>query len=108
MPVTELRQPHKLTCIEAFSGAGGMALGLGQAGYDVRLAFDNNETAASTYNLNLGPHCRVLDARKASARGLLSEAGLKVVDPFRGGPPCKGFSKQRRGAHRFDDPRNSL
>lgn len=96
------------TCIEAFAGAGGMSLGLSQAGFDVRLAFDNNEAAVKTYNLNLGPHGRVIDAWKISGRELLQQAGVKQLDLFSGGPPCQGFSKQRRGAHRFDDPRNGL
>lgn len=99
-----------LTCIEAFCGAGGMALGLGEAGYDVRLAFDNDRAAITTYTKNLSPHGRVLDAFRVQGADLLSEAGLArgELDLFSGGPPCQGFSKQRRGAHLLDDPRNSL
>lgn len=32
----------KPTAIESFCGAGGMSVGLGQAGFDVRFAFDND------------------------------------------------------------------
>ena len=41
-----------LTTIETFCGAGGMSLGLRNAGYDVKLAFYINEMAVKTYNTN--------------------------------------------------------
>ena len=97
-----------LTCIEGFSGAGGLAIGLGQAGFDVRVAFDKDQAAIEFYNLNLGSHGHVMDARKVSGRELLKLADLREVDLFSGGPPCQGFSKQRRGAHQFDDRGTAL
>lgn len=100
---------NKLTCIEGFCGAGGMSLGLKQAGFDVRLAFDINEDAVETYNKNIGNHCEKLDASIVSGKFLLEKAGIKTrLDLFSGGPPCQGFSKQRRGAHLLDDDRNKL
>lgn len=105
--IVKLQIDH-LTCIESFSGAGGMGLGLGRAGFAVKLAFDNNAKAIETYNLNLGDHGRVVDAWKTTGRELLKEAGITELDLFSGGPPCQGFSKQRRGAHLSDDPRNGL
>ncbi|MGE3720057.1 MAG: DNA cytosine methyltransferase [Bauldia sp.] len=96
------------TCIESFAGAGGMSLGLSEAGFSVKLAFDNNDAAISTYRRNLGDHGVVRDAWKATGRQLLEDAGIDEVDLFSGGPPCQGFSKQRRGAHLLDDPRNGL
>lgn len=100
---------NKLTCIEGFCGAGGMSLGLKQAGFDVRLAFDINENAVETYNKNIGNHCEKLDASIVSGKFLLEKAGIKTrLDLFSGGPPCQGFSKQRRGAHLLDDDRNKL
>ncbi|GAB2782104.1 DNA (cytosine-5-)-methyltransferase [Halomonas shantousis] len=98
-----------LTCIEAFSGAGGMSLGLKQAGFDVRLAFDINLAAVETYNSNFSSHCLALDAKEVTGSYLLKEAGVSGrLDLFSGGPPCQGFSKQRRGAHLLDDERNRL
>ncbi|EMY0612441.1 DNA cytosine methyltransferase [Yersinia enterocolitica] len=100
---------NKLTCIEGFCGAGGMSLGLLQAGFDIKLAFDINEYAVETYNKNIGPHCEKLDASTVSGDLLLKKAGLtKRLDLFSGGPPCQGFSKQRKGAHLLDDERNKL
>lgn len=100
---------QKLTCIEGFCGAGGMSLGLKQAGFDIKLAFDINEDAVKTYNNNLGEHCLQLDASAISGKFLLEKAGIKSrLDLFSGGPPCQGFSKQRKGAHLLNDERNKL
>ncbi|WP_460063068.1 DNA cytosine methyltransferase [Pseudomonas sp. S2_H08] len=100
---------RRLTCIETFSGAGGMSLGLRKAGFDVRFAFDLNPAAVESYNKNIAPHCQVLDAKNVKGEFLLREAGLtERLDLLSGGPPCQGFSKQRRGAHLLTDERNSL
>jgi DNA (cytosine-5)-methyltransferase 1 len=100
----------KRTSIESFCGAGGMALGLRDAGFDVKLAFDLVEAHVETFNHNLGSHGRVIDASVTTGSELLDLAGLGAgeLDLFSGGPPCQGFSKQRRGAAAFDDPRNRL
>lgn len=99
-----------LSAIESFCGAGGMALGLRQAGFDVRVAFDNDPAHIKTHNHNLGPHSHVLDASCVKGEDLLAMAGLqrRELDLFSGGPPCQGFSKQRRGAAHLQDPRNRL
>lgn len=100
----------RLTAIESFCGAGGMTLGLQEAGFDVRLAFDNNPAAIQTHNFNIDNRGHVLDASRVSGSDLLQLAELdeRRLDLFSGGPPCQGFSKQRRGAHMLSDPRNSL
>ncbi|AYG96390.1 DNA cytosine methyltransferase [Brevundimonas naejangsanensis] len=99
-----------LTAIESFCGAGGMSLGLMAAGFDVRAAFDNNPVAIRTHNLNIDERGHVRDARQVTGEELteLSGLGRNRLDLFSGGPPCQGFSKQRRGAHLLSDPRNSL
>ncbi|MCE3011937.1 MAG: DNA cytosine methyltransferase [Proteobacteria bacterium] len=99
-----------LTAIESFSGAGGMTLGLLNAGYDVRVAFDSNPAAIMSHNANIDNRGHVLDAMAVTGEQLLKLAGLgdRRLDLFSGGPPCQGFSKQRRGAHLLSDPRNSL
>jgi len=105
-----LRPPRRLRAIETFSGAGGMSLGLMDAGFDVRLAFDINAAAVETYNRNIAQHAHVLDACKVSGAQLLEMAqmGEERLDLLSGGPPCQGFSKQRRGAHLLEDDRNRL
>jgi DNA (cytosine-5)-methyltransferase 1 len=101
--------PNQLTAIESFCGAGGMSLGLLRAGFDVRVAFDNNSTAIRTHNHNIDNRGHVIDAKIATGDELIRLSGLTSrLDLFSGGPPCQGFSKQRRGAHLLRDPRNSL
>jgi len=99
----------KLTCIESFSGPGGMSLGLESAGFKLLYAFDIDSPSVATHNLNLGGKCFQLDARLVDSSELLAECGLSEgeLDLFSGGPPCQGFSKQRRGAH-LGDERNLL
>lgn len=96
------------TAIDAFSGAGGLTLGLTRAGFDMRLSFDNDQVAVDTHRKNLPCRAEVLDAAVTTGHQLLELAGLRVgeLGLLAGGPPCQGFSLQRRGAR--EDPRNLL
>jgi DNA (cytosine-5)-methyltransferase 1 len=98
----------KLTCIETFAGAGGMSLGLSEAGLDVVAAFDVDPWAVETYRNNISDHCSIRDIRGIEGKELLEELGLDELDVLSGGPPCQGFSKQKRGAHLNADARNDL
>ncbi len=98
----------RLTCVETFSGAGGMSLGLIAAGLDVRAAFDIDPAAIDTYRRNISAHGFVEDIRLVTGKSLLKQVGLKKLDVLSGGPPCQGFSKQKRGAHITMDERNDL
>ena len=97
------------TCIEAFSGPGGLGLGLHQAGFEILAAFDADRFAVETYRRNLSPRCFQKKAEDLTGGALLELAKLAKgeLDLLAGGPPCQGFSKQKRGAHNGDD-RNSL
>jgi DNA (cytosine-5)-methyltransferase 1 len=99
----------QLTAVESFCGAGGMAIGLKSAGFDSLLAFDINEAAVRTYRLGVGPEARVLDARTITGNQILAQIGLVrgELDLFAGGPPCQGFSLQRRRGYESDE-RNDL
>jgi DNA (cytosine-5)-methyltransferase 1 len=98
----------KATAIDAFAGAGGLSLGLLKSGWRVALAFDNDPVAVETYSQNIGDHGRVLDAMRITGSELLDGAGLErgELALLAGGPPCQGFSLQRRHPH--TDVRNLL
>jgi DNA (cytosine-5)-methyltransferase 1 len=96
--------------VEGFCGPGGMSLGLKEAHLKPLLAFDYDGPTVATYQKNLGSHGHQIDARALDVKALRKLAGLKKNDElflFAGGPPCQGFSKQKRGAH-LGDERNDL
>ena len=103
---------NKPSCIDLFSGCGGLSLGLKMAGFNIILANENDSNAARAYSKNFGEHC--LDTR--DCRELLIEFKSRLkdneeifsdLDLLTGGPPCQGFSQINR--HRsIKDPRNSL
>jgi DNA (cytosine-5)-methyltransferase 1 len=98
---------RKPTAIDLFCGAGGLSLGLLQAGYDVMYAMDNDPDATTTYSYNVGPALRT-SAFDLEVPKLLASLGLEPgeCDLLVGGPPCQGFSQHRRGADQ--DERNEL
>ena len=97
-----------VTAIDCFAGAGGLSLGLTQAGIRVCLAFDSDAIAVRTHNQNLGNSAIVAHAEAISGLELLQAASLSRgdCDLVVGGPPCQGFSRQRRGT--TEDARNDL
>ncbi len=94
--------------VDLFCGAGGMSLGFRQAGFEPCYAIDFDRYACATYAANLGPHVRNMDLSEVEpsrvAAEILDEVGM--VDVVAGGPPCQGWSVQRRGG--LADVRNDL
>ncbi len=97
------------TAIDLFCGAGGLSLGIQRAGFDVRLAVDNDVVATKTYAQNF-PSVAVSHSSLEgfSAETLLEKSSLQASECtlVAGGPPCQGFSIQRRGDR--TDERNDL
>lgn len=101
----------RYTCIDSFSGAGGLGLGLERAGFDILLSFDIDPKCIDTINANpsyFQHAAEVADITNMLDGVLLEKCGLKRGELFllAGGPPCQGFSIQRRGND--TDVRNEL
>ncbi len=90
-----------------FSGAGGLCIGVKNAGFKIAVATDVNEHAKDTYEYNW-PEIPFIcdDIRKISVGELLKKADGKKPDLIFGGPPCQGFSTL--GAKNSCDVRNTL
>jgi len=99
------------TCIDSFSGAGGLGLGLQKAGFDLLLSFDSDPLCIETQELNSHYFShKAVEANVSEMLGgvLLGKTGLEPDELFllAGGPPCQGFSIQRIGEDK--DERNNL
>jgi len=92
--VTTMKK-KKRTCIELFAGAGGLALGLEQAGFEAVALVEIDKTACETLKVNR-PNWNVVqeDIVEVSKRDLLKEFNLKEgeLDLVSGGYPCQSFS----------------
>jgi DNA (cytosine-5)-methyltransferase 1 len=86
--------------LSLFSGAGGMDLGLLEAGFDIVWANDAVPEACASYRRNIGDHIVCQDVRE------IDPGALPACDVVIGGPPCQGYSVA--GHMDPDDPRSSL
>ena len=87
--------------VSLFSGAGGLDLGLIQAGNQIVWANDIDNDAAATYQKNIGDHIICDDIRN------IHIATIPSADVVVGGFPCQGFS-QANMLRALDDERNQL
>jgi DNA (cytosine-5)-methyltransferase 1 len=88
--------------VSLFSGAGGLDLGLMQAGHQVTWANDIDPDAVATYKKNIGEHIVCADIKDVDIGNLPNE-----VDVVAGGFPCQGFS-QANLKRTIEDERNLL
>ena len=95
-----------IEAVDLFCGAGGLSLGLEAAGLPTAYAADIDAAAIDSFQKNLGPQGEVHDVRDNRLLETIADrvAGKRFV--LVGGPPCQGFSQQRRGADL--DARNDL
>ena len=99
--------PSQQRALDLFCGAGGLSLGLANAGFEIAGAADSWDAATRTYGLNFDHPIVRADLARLSARDLMKMLGIKgEIDLVAGGPPCQGFSIQRIGSD--DDERNNL
>jgi DNA (cytosine-5)-methyltransferase 1 len=81
-------------------------LGFAAAGVEAALAFDADAAAADTYSLNLSVKAEAIDVANDDILAKIDAAVAGRDYCLVGGPPCQGFSHQRRGES--FDPRNEL
>lgn len=95
---------HAPTCLDLFSGAGGLSIGFAMAGGRPLGAVDFDHDSIQTYKRNFplaaDTACQPIEQWKPKTKP-------GDVDVIIGGPPCQGFSLAR-GQRFVDDPRNSL
>ncbi|MGO2932407.1 DNA cytosine methyltransferase [Microbacterium sp.] len=102
----DVRRP---LAVDLFAGAGGLSLGLEQAGYEVAAAVEYDPIHAAVHEFNF-PYGKTFatDVSKITGKQIRkeSEIGDREIHLVAGGPPCQGISMIGRRA--IDDPRNAL
>lgn len=95
--------------VDLFAGAGGLSLGLEQAGYELAAAVEYDPIHAAVHEYNF-PQCMTFCADVSTVTGQQirsdSEIGDREIHLVAGGPPCQGISMI--GKRAIDDPRNEL
>jgi DNA (cytosine-5)-methyltransferase 1 len=94
--------------VDLFCGAGGLSFGLKKEGFETVFAFDSDKYACETYAHNIDSHVFRADAMEVSPELVFAKSGVAPgeLTLVCGGPPCQGFSIQRRGQR--NDLRNGL
>ena len=90
---------NTLRAISLFSGAGGMDVGVRQAGFEIEACVEMDRYACETLRANIaadGSKTQVFetDIRALEPEGLANEIGLRPgeLSLLFGGPPCQSFS----------------
>jgi DNA (cytosine-5)-methyltransferase 1 len=92
--------------VELFAGAGGLAMGMGRAGFDHAAVVEWDHDSCETFRFNQGNHARDV------ARWPLFEGDARTFDYSRiggdvmvvsGGPPCQPFSMGGKHRGPMDD-----
>src|SRR5262245_31138015 len=92
-----VRESHRPTAVDLFSGAGGLSLGLQDAGFSVLVGADNDPFAVETHVGNLGGLGYTGDLSDPSdLLDHLAGWGIERVDLVTGGVPCQPFSRAGR------------
>ena len=88
------RESTKPIAIDLFCGAGGLSLGLREAGFDVILGVDSESDAVATHGAYFGgaSHQADLSDEKEVTRIVRSLERVEVA-LIAGGPPCQPFSR---------------
>ena len=88
-----LERTPKPWAVDLFSGAGGLSLGLEQAGFSIVAAADTGRSALSTHRANFPALTWLGDLSSPDAfLDALRNWGIRDIDLLAGGPPCQPFS----------------
>jgi DNA (cytosine-5)-methyltransferase 1 len=89
-----LRSVPRPWAIDLFAGAGGLSLGLREAGFSVIAAADHDEHATETHAANIPGMAWTMDLSDPTTLiERLKQRGVRNVDLVAGGPPCQPFSR---------------
>lgn len=92
-----MRDSARPIAVDLFCGAGGLSLGLEEAGYRVALAVDMEEWSLETHAHNFEGLALNLDLAKPEARDAVVRLLEGIdVDLVAGGPPCQPYSRAGR------------
>ena len=98
-----------MTAVELFAGAGGMAMGVGLAGFQPRAVIEWDRWACGTMRENATrgfPLARDWPLTEGDVRDFDFEALGGTIDLVAGGPPCQPFSLG--GKHRAQEDRRDM
>lgn len=99
---------NKYNVVDLFCGCGGLSKGFEEAGYNILVGVDFEQSALNTFSYN---HKGAVGLRfdlsaPESFDAIVKAVDGRLVDIIIGGPPCQGFSLT--GSRNFDDQRNKL
>jgi DNA (cytosine-5)-methyltransferase 1 len=95
-----IKNDARYRAISLFSGAGGMDIGVSEAGFEVLVSMEIDPYACETLRANISlqhQHTKVVEAdiKQINPSDILEELNLKSgeLDLLFGGPPCQSFSQ---------------
>jgi DNA (cytosine-5)-methyltransferase 1 len=97
-----------MNSIDLFAGAGGLSMGMEEAGFNVVWALDNEKKTKETFEENHSAEMMVEDIRKINPKDIDIGYNKEDIQVVTGGPPCPTFSLVGRSKiNSFDDRDNT-